>query len=596
MTAGARSSVLGEFEAWVARAPGAPALVKGSQALSYAGLDARANGIAHRLCASGVSREDHVAVCLPRSFDAIAALLGIWKAGAVYVPVDPAYPRQRIEYLMSDARPRVIVSQRRLAERWMSSDASLLLLDDALPLASESGAVAGVPFEDQAAYVIYTSGSTGKPKGAVVCHGALRLFALAQSEYLGITRQDRMLQFASLSFDASIFEICTALSSGAALVLADASGAQSWAKTIRDQRPTIALLPPTMLEQLDPREASSLRVLISAGEACSARIMESWRPGRRFLNAYGPTEATVYATIADCSNTEGTPAIGRPFEGVDVLLAGPDMAEVRPGEPGELYILGVGVGRGYLNRPSLTAERFVPDPRPGAYGKRAYRTGDVVRLRPDGDIAFVGRVDHQLKIRGHRIEPGEIEAALASHACVGSALVTGAAEPETGLKFLVAYLLPAAGERLPSLSALRSFLGGFLPQHMIPSRFIEMREWPLTANGKVDRRALPEPHTARPLLEQPFVAPETELERLVARIVERVVRVEPVGLHDGFLELGGDSIMALQVASRVKEQGHDVELPTVFEEWTVASLVEAIEERPRRPEASMLQGPQRSQM
>ncbi|MFO7587519.1 MAG: non-ribosomal peptide synthetase, partial [Gemmatimonadota bacterium] len=435
------------------------------------------------------------------------------------------------------------------------------------------------------AYVIYTSGSTGVPKGTELRHGGLCNLAEAQRVAFGIEPGDRVLQFAPLSFDASVWETFMALANGATLVVAGPEElvGTALAEVLARERIGVVTLPPSVLAVLPEAELPDLRVVVSAGEACGAELVDRWAGGRAFFNAYGPTETTVCAAMHRCEPGEGAPPIGRPLPNVRCYVLDGRLRPVPVGVPGELCVGGVQVARGYLGRPDLTAERFVADPY-GPPGGRLYRTGDRVRWRADGELEFLGRLDEQVKVRGFRVEPGEVEAVLAGHEAVRACAVLARADA-TGAPRLVAYVVPEGGRPAsgdgaegPSLvAALRTWLGERLPGYMVPAAWVELAELPMTPAGKVDRRALPEPD-ARAAVEAPYVAPRTETETTLAALCAELLGVERVGLHDNFFELGGHSLLATQLVSRVRDTLHvDLPLRTLFERPTLEQLAAAVD-------------------
>ncbi|MEV5906539.1 amino acid adenylation domain-containing protein, partial [Streptomyces sp. NPDC052127] len=473
------------FAAQVTATPDAVALVCGDVEVTYRQLDARANRFAHALIARGVGPEQVVAVALPRSVESVVAVLGVLKAGAAYLPVDPGYPAARIAFMLDDARPAVVVD-----------DPALVTEASGQPETDPDVVVDA----RHPAYVIYTSGSTGRPKGVMVSHTGVSGLVAAQVDRLGVAPGSRVLQFASPSFDASFWDLCGALLTGAALVLAP-SEAPLEALTDRRLDVTHVTLPPSALAALESSDLTAT-TLVVAGEACTSELVARWAPGRRMINAYGPTETTVCATMSDpLSPGRGVPPIGRSVAGFRAYVLDERLRIVPPGVVGELYVAGPGLARGYLNRPGLTAGRFVACPF-GA-GERMYRTGDVVRRRtwgsprPEagGELEYVGRADDQVKVRGFRIEPGEVEAALAEHPAVAQAAVLArddrligyvAARPD------VASHSPLPGGP-PSPAELAAYLRGRLPDYLVPAVFVVLDVLPLTPNGKLDRAALPAP-------------------------------------------------------------------------------------------------------
>ncbi|MGH3786896.1 MAG: non-ribosomal peptide synthetase, partial [Pseudonocardiaceae bacterium] len=499
------------FEAQVVRTLDAPALLFGGAAqselsVSYAGLDARANRLAHLLIAGGAGPEQVVALVLPRSADIVVAQLAVLKAGAAFLPVDPAYPAERIALMLADARPVSVLTRRDVAAVVPGADDVSVLVVDEPEVRSE---LARMPdraptdvdrrcplVPEHLAYVIYTSGSTGRPKGVAVTHAGLASFSAAEVDRYAVAPGDRVLEFSSPSFDASVLELCMSLPAGAALVVPPPGPllADQLAEVLAEGRVTHALIPPAALATVPPAVAEKglphFRTLIVGGEACSGELVDRWASGRRMINSYGPTESTVVSTWTEPLSPAGTPPIGRPIWNTRVYVLDAALRLVPMGAAGELYVAGQGLARGYLNRPGLTAQRFVANPF-GSPGSRMYRTGDLVRWRVDGQLEFTGRADDQVKIRGFRIEPGEIEAVLRRDPNVADAVVV-AREDQPGRKRLVAYLVGVNG-RVPTTSELRALVAGALPEYMVPSAFMVLASLPLTPNGKLDRRALPAP-------------------------------------------------------------------------------------------------------
>jgi len=490
------------FEEQAERTPENIALVFEDKQLSYRELNARANQLARHLQRLGVGPEKMVGICLERSIEMVVAVMGILKAGGAYVPLDPKYPSGRLAYILEDTAVSVLLTQESLVNKLPSWFGQTLCLDsvwESIKLESEEN-LNTIIDPNHLAYIIYTSGSTGKPKGVMVTHAGLPNLAQAQIEQFQLPPSSRILQFASLSFDGSIFEIVMALRIGATLHLADQDSilpGSGLVELLTEQAITTAVLPPSVLAALPAESFPELQTLIVAGEACSAELTAQWGRGRRFFNGYGPTETTVWATTAGDLSADRNPPIGRAIANTQVYVLDMNLKPVPIGVVGEVHIGGVGLARGYLNRPELTAERFIPHPFSHEPGARLYRTGDLARYLPDGNIEFVGRIDHQVKIRAYRIELGEIEAVLSEHPNVRETVVL-AREDIPGDKRLVAYL--AVKEERPTTSQLRQYLKEKLPEHMIPSAFVLLDALPLTPNGKVDRQALPAtagfPHTS----------------------------------------------------------------------------------------------------
>ncbi|GEJ57769.1 non-ribosomal peptide synthetase [Anaeromyxobacter diazotrophicus] len=590
-------SFAARFARQAAAAPDAVALTFQGRAVSYGELDRRAEHLARRLARRGAGPGALVGVSAERSVEAVVAALGVMKAGGCYLPLDPAYPAQRLAFMVEDSRVALLVTQPHLAAR-LPGIASVVLVDD--PAAEEAGGTAEAllaaraPGPEDVAYAIYTSGSTGKPKAALLKHRGLVNLSEAQREAFGVGPGSRVLQFSPFSFDASVWELAMALGNGATLCLAPqevlASSIELTA-LLREQRITHVTLPPSVLAVLAPEELPELGTVISAGEACTRKLVERWAPGRRFWNAYGPTETTVCATMGPCSAEDARPpsigkpianarayvldarppSIGKPIANARAYVLDARQRPVPVGVPGELCIGGVGVARGYLHRPELTVERFLPDPfQPGG---RLYRTGDLARWRADGTIEFLGRIDQQVKVRGFRIEPAEVEAALRRHPAVRECVVL-AREDRPGEARLVAYV-EHGDAPAPSAAELKAAVRAELPEHMLPTGYVCLAKLPLSPSGKVDRAALPAPEARS---ERAYVAPRTEVEEKLAELCAGLLGVERVGVEDDFFELGGHSLLATQLLSRVRD-AFDVELPlrVLFEGPSIAQLAQAVE-------------------
>ncbi|SDM86807.1 non-ribosomal peptide synthetase [Allokutzneria albata] len=563
------------FEARVRRDPDAVAVRAESGPVSYAELSARANRLARLLISQGVGPESIVALALPRSVDIVVAELAVLTAGAAYLPVDPAYPAARIEFMLSDARPVLVLTLAEVAGDL--PEARLIVLDDpaimstvdAMPDAPVTDADRRAPLSvAHAAYVIYTSGSTGKPKGVVVSHLGLASFAAAEADRFDVRPGDRVLQFSSPSFDASVLELCMALPSGAALVVPPRGplAGEELARVLRECSVTHALIPPAALATVPHEDLPEFRTLVVGGDACPTELVERWAPGRRMINAYGPTESTVVGTWSGpLTPTGSAPPIGRPIWNTRAYVLDAVLRPVPPGVAGELYVAGVGLARGYSGRPGLTAERFVACP----FGGRMYRTGDLVRWNADGELEFVGRADHQVKVRGFRIELGEIESVLAADESAAQVTVI-VREDRPGDRRLVAYVVPKAN--VPNV-ALRERAERLLPDYMVPSAFVVLDALPVTPNGKVDVKALPAPD-----VEVSGARSRSPREELLCALFAEVLGVDRVGVDDNFFHLGGHSLLATQLISRIRTV-FGVELPVraLFEGGTVARLAERVD-------------------
>jgi amino acid adenylation domain-containing protein len=568
------------FQAQAERAPGAAAVVFGDVTLSYAELNARANRLARHLRGLGVGPDARVAICVERSPEMVVVVLGVLKAGGAWVPLDPGYPAERLRYMLLDSAPRVVLTQSSIAANeglFDGLDAQVLPLD--APAWSEQAATnpeRGELRPDHLAYVIYTSGSTGRPKGVMVAHRNVANLVAAQARTLGVDSTSRVLQFASFSFDASVFEMVMALCQGASLHLppgVDLLAGDALERVVREGRITHVTLPPAVLPTLpESADLASVETMVLAGEAVPAEAVQRWAGGRRLLNAYGPTEAAVWTTVHQCRVDEsGDPPIGRPIANARVYVLDPAGEPAPVAVAGELYIGGAGVARGYLGRPALTAQRFVPDPFGGEPGARLYRTGDLARWRADGTLEFLGRTDFQVKLRGFRIELGEIEARLREHPSVREAVVI-AREDDAADPRLVAYWV---GEDA-GVEALRLQLSGRLPEYMVPAAFVRLEALPLTPNGKLDRRALPSPE-GDAFARRGDEAPVGETEQALAEIWCEVLGVDRVGRWDDFFELGGHSLLVVLVISRIQQVlGAEVEAGTIFERPVLKELAEAL--------------------
>uniref|UniRef100_UPI0005513680 amino acid adenylation domain-containing protein n=1 Tax=Andreprevotia chitinilytica TaxID=396808 RepID=UPI0005513680 len=569
------------FEQYAEQQPDATALIFEDQTLSYGELNRRANQLAHHLIGLGIRPDDRVALCIERSLDMIIGLLGILKAGGAYVPLDPAYPAERLAYMLSDSQPVVLVTQAALRETLPAIDVPMVALDAEAALvdqATSNPVLAGLT-SHHLAYVIYTSGSTGQPKGVMVEHRGVCSLASAQRTAFEVRPDSRVLQFASLSFDASLFEVTLALCCGAVLVVAPKSALMpgvALQQTLHHQRITHVTLPASALNAwATPTDLPPLSLIV-AGEALPPALARRWARHHQLFNGYGPTETTVCAAIHPC-DAEAAPSasvpIGKPFTNVRIYLLDAHRQPVPLGVVGEIHIGGVGGARGDLHRPELTAERFVPDPFNIDPTARMYKTGDLGRWLPDGSVEYAGRNDFQVKIRGFRIELGEIEAKLTACAGVREAAVI-AREDVPGEKRLVAYVVPQAGVGLIA-ATLRQQLSQSLADHMLPSAFVSLDSLPLTPNGKLDRKALPVPDQSS-VISRAYEAPQGEVEQTIAAVWQNLLGLERVGRHDQFFELGGHSLLAVQLVSRLRDVlGLEIPVSQLFAYPTVSGIAAA---------------------
>ncbi|EEF58137.1 amino acid adenylation domain-containing protein [Pedosphaera parvula] len=565
------------FEKQAALTPEAVAVVCQCRCLTYRELNARANQVAANLRQLNVGPEVMVGICMERSWELLVGILGILKAGGAYLPLDPSYPGSRLSLMLEDAQPLVVLTQAKLC-RTLPAIGTRTICLDALPTIDEVENPSLLNFPGNVAYVLYTSGSTGRPKGVLIEHrSVVNLLGWAHELY---TREELagVLASTSVCFDLSVFEFFVPLSCGGRVILAE-NALELPQLPAAGEVTLLNTVPSAMAELLRTRGLpASVRVVNLAGEPLSAQLVdELYRTQpcvRKVYDLYGPTEDTVYTTCA--LRRPGAPAtIGRPLANKQVYILNEQQEPVPVGVPGELFIGGSGLARGYLHQAQLTSEKFIPHPFSADPSARLYRTGDLATYLPDGNIEFIGRVDLQVKIRGHRVELGEIESALNQHPAIRENAVV--LRNEADQKRLVGYAVARSKEH-PTASELRRFLQGKLPDYMVPSTFVWLSAMPLTVNGKLDRRALPAPNCLRPELDQAYVAPKTELEKFLAGIWCNLLQLDRIGINDKFFELGGDSLQGAEFIAQVeKKLGEQIYVVVLFEAPTIARFTEYLE-------------------
>lgn len=568
------------------RNPSRIALVDDSMQLTYGELEVRTNRLADHLQALGVGANVVVAVCMRRSQFMAVAALAVLKAGGAYLPVDPNYPVERLSYILADSKAPIVLSDSTVVDRLPEGKWRLILLDrDAAVI--ESTVLDRRPCKispDHLSYVIYTSGSTGTPKGVEITHENLLNLVFWHHKAFAVTADDRATQFASIGFDAAVWELWPHLTAGAAVHItpeefrSSPELLQAW---LLAQEITITFVPTAIAERLltlNWPANTKLRFLLTGADT----LHHYPRPGLPFalINNYGPTEATVVATsgrVLPQPAAERRPSIGRPIDNTDIHILDESLHPVPKGEMGELCIGGLGVARGYVNSPELTAKKFVPNPLAERPCARLYRTGDLACWLPNGEIEYLGRVDNLIKIRGYRIEPTEIVTVLNTHPGVAASAVV-AREGGTANLRLLAYLVIRQAQAAPSASELRNLLRARLPDYMVPARFLEVAELPLNANGKIDREALPAPEDCKMLPDGSYVPPQTALEEKLSAVVAELLGVDRVGINDNFFLIGGHSLFGTQLIARIRNNfGVDLPLRSIFESPTPAQLAQEIE-------------------
>ncbi len=583
------------FEKQVEQHPDDLAIIFGNKQITYQELNTRSNKLAHLLQKLGVCSEVLVGICISQSIEMIVGLLGILKAGGAYVPLDPSYPQERLKFMLSDAQVSVLLAQENLLKHFEDFSNPIICIDKdwkIITQESEENPKSDLT-SNNLAYVIYTSGSTGKPKGVAVTHKAVNRLVY-NTNYIKLEPTDKIAQASNTSFDAVTFEIWGALLNGTQLVVISKDitlSPHEFALQIRQKNINVLFLTTALFQQIArdvPHAFSSLRYLLFGGESVNTRwvkkVLKNGSP-KHLIHVYGPTENTTFSSyyyVKKLPETATSIPIGLPIANTQMYLLDAHLQPVPVGVVGELYIGGDGLAQEYLNRPELTAERFIPNPFEKAESSRLYRTGDLAVYRPDGNIEFLGRIDNQVKIRGFRIELGEIEAVLNQHPAVRETVII-ASEDIPDDKHLVAYIVPNQEQILMQVetrnfaSLLREFLKEKLPEYMVPRAYVVLESLPLTPNGKVDRRALRVPNTLT-FARQDYVAPRTQVEELLVEIWAKVLGKEQVGVHDNFFELGGHSLLATQLVSRIRDTFQiDVPVRNLFEAPTVEQLARYIE-------------------
>lgn len=570
------------FELQRDRQPNAIAAECEGQTLTYAELDGRTNQLARALRERGAGPDVLIGLCVDRSLELPVAMLGVLKAGAAFVPLDPAYPKERLSYMLEDTGTRILLTQSHLVASLPEFQHEIWRLDTDW---SQIAGYSAEPLEenvtpDNLAYVIYTSGSTGLPKGVMVPHGCVCNSAQAEIEAFALPPGSRVLQFGSLSFDTSIYDLLMMIGCSGTLCLAPQEALMPGpplVETLRRQRINVITIPPSSIAVLPEAELPDLHTLVAGGEAPTREVVARWLPGRRFFNAYGPTEATVWAAFYECKDAGAAPPIGKAIANTQAYVLDDALEPVPAGWPGEIYLGGAGIARGYLNRPGRTAEVYLPDPFSAEPGRRLYRTGDRAKLLPGGEIKFLGRIDQQLKLRGYRIELGEITTKLLSHPAIKDAVAvrqtTPAGEPRIG-----AFCVAEEGQS-PKREELMAYLRQRLPEFMVPSALRILDALPLNANGKLDYAKLSIWSQSDEDVESRWTPPRTPLEETIAGIFRQVLELERIGIHENFFRLGGHSLLATRAIMRINETfGISLPLRHLFEYTTVAKLAAAIEE------------------
>jgi len=546
---------------------------------SYSELNSRSNNLANIILSMGVKAEDRIAICMERHSDIIISVFGILKTGCTFLPIDPNLPQDRINYMIEQSECKYVIVRNSSSDKFKESEINEINIEQNVQFESLSSNNPGINIHsEQLAYLIFTSGSTGIPKGVMLHHGGLVNLANEQKDKFKISSSDRILQFSSASFDASVWEIVMALLNGASLYLTTQdviSDGHSLSKFIEHNQISVATLPPSVLAVIPENSMPNLKTLISAGESISSELVNKWSKDRTYFNAYGPTETTVCSSMLNPQKVyEKGPSIGKPINNFEMYILDHGLQPVGVGIPGELVIGGIGLARGYINNPELSAEMFIPNMFSRVNGSRLYRTGDLAKFLPNGEIEFIGRIDSQVKLRGFRIELGEIENVLKQ--------VDGIIDAAVDIKSLsqnneriVGYVVTENEKfvREDILTEIRNKL----PEYMLPYTLVKLEEMPLTTSGKINKLLLPVPQISREDLDNEYVAPRNESEEKIVKIVEDLLNIEKVGIKDNFFELGGHSLLATQFLSRIKDDfGKEISLRKIFENPTIEGVVSAI--------------------
>ena len=555
--------------------------------LDYKDFNKRANKLANYLVKNGIGNESIVAISMARSLDLMVSVFAVLKAGAAFLPIDPTYPEERIKYMLQDSGVHIVITQSIFSNLFHNFTGNVILLDEEYEtIEKEDGNNLNTKTSPQnLAYVIYTSGTTGKPKGTLMQHqGAVNL-ANVQKKAFNITNKSKVFQFASLSFDAFVWETLMALLNGASLNLTSheiITSGEDLVKAFIGLNITTVTLPPSVLsiipaEYSTSKSLGNLETIIVAGEKCSSELSNKWTKNRKFVNAYGPTETTVCASMFICNKEcKIVPPIGKAIDNFQLYILDRNLNPVPIGVPGELYIAGIGLSRGYHNKPDLTAEKFIPNPFSTVKGSRMYSTGDLVKYLPNGNIQFIGRIDSQIKLRGFRIEIGEIVTVISRYPNINEVIVT-VREDKPGIKQLVAYFTTNIDSTI-DIGLLRTFVRKELPDYMVPSAYVALDKFPLTLNKKIDYRALPVPSSVDKVIKTKFVKPRNEIEAKIAQIGQELLGLEQMGIYDNFFDLGGHSLLATQFISKIKSTfNKEISLRALFEKPTIAELAEILQ-------------------